>query len=52
MRKLAERRVDLSLFGGPEDANTDSNANVVLAENKQNVTNRTWEGVYSRDIRR
>ncbi|KAG6876938.1 hypothetical protein C0993_011902 [Termitomyces sp. T159_Od127] len=51
VRKLAERRVDLSLFGGPEDANTDSNANVILAENKQNVTNRTWEGVYTRDIR-
>ncbi|KAG6875775.1 hypothetical protein C0992_002407 [Termitomyces sp. T32_za158] len=52
VRKLAERRVDLSLFRGPGDSNADSGMNVVLAENKQNVTNRMWEGVYSRDIRR
>ncbi|KAH0584781.1 hypothetical protein H2248_008064 [Termitomyces sp. 'cryptogamus'] len=42
LRKLAQRRVNLSLFSGDSDVNL----NVNLAENKQNVTNRTWEGVY------
>ncbi|KAG6901328.1 hypothetical protein C0995_013539 [Termitomyces sp. Mi166 len=53
VRKLAERRVDLSLFAGSENVNADSGAssNVKLAENKQNVTNQMWEKVYKEHIR-
>ncbi|KAG6826698.1 hypothetical protein H0H92_014814 [Tricholoma furcatifolium] len=53
VRKLAMRMVDLSVFG--EDAAEGSDAvraheREALAPNKQNVTNRTWEGVYSGHI--
>ncbi|KAG6917734.1 hypothetical protein DXG01_001385 [Tephrocybe rancida] len=48
IRKLAERHIDLSLFGGHEEKETDKE----LAANTQNVTNRTWEGVYGSHIQR
>ncbi|KAG6853876.1 hypothetical protein C0991_000483 [Blastosporella zonata] len=46
VRQLAERRVDLSLFGNHEEKEPQGE----LAANKQNVTNRTWEGIYGGDI--
>ncbi|KAG6837984.1 hypothetical protein H0H93_008378 [Arthromyces matolae] len=49
IRRLAERRVDLSLFGASDQVAEPLGK---LAENRQNVTNRTWEGVYGRHIQR
>ncbi|KAF5374482.1 hypothetical protein D9615_009065 [Tricholomella constricta] len=46
IRKLAERHVDLSLFGG---SNQESEGE--KKENAQNVTNRAWEGVYGGHIK-
>ncbi|KAG6845258.1 hypothetical protein H0H87_011993 [Tephrocybe sp. NHM501043] len=46
VRKLAERRVNLSLFGGQEEEQSEG----TLAPNTQNNTNRTWEGVYGGHI--
>ncbi|KAF8055568.1 Mis12-Mtw1 protein family-domain-containing protein [Lyophyllum atratum] len=50
VRKLAERKVDLSLFGG-RDEEMEEGEGGEKKVNAQNVTNRTWEGVYGGHIR-
>ncbi|KAF8072295.1 Mis12-Mtw1 protein family-domain-containing protein [Lyophyllum atratum] len=49
VRKLAERKVDLSLFGGRDEVEEEGGGE--KKANAQNVTNRTWEGVYGGHIR-
>ncbi|RDB30918.1 Kinetochore protein mis13 [Hypsizygus marmoreus] len=49
VRMLAERRIDLSLFGPPS---TENAMQVEQKENAQNVTNRAWEVTYGCHIQR
>lgn len=51
VRMLAERKIDLSLYGGP-DTSQAGPSEVKLRENEQNSKNKEFEVKYSQEIRR
>ncbi len=51
VRMLAERKIDLSLYGGPE-LNQPGPSEAKLRENEQNSKNKQFEVKYSQEIRR
>lgn len=51
VRKLAERKIDLSLYCGPSQATAGPSSNGKLKENEQNLKNKDFEIKYSQEIR-
>jgi kinetochore protein Mis13/DSN1 len=53
IRMLAERKIDLSLYGSEASGSGSGNGmQEALKENDQNVTNRNWEVTYGDHIQR
>lgn len=50
VRMLAERKIDLSLYGGPDPSQAGPSG-VKLRENEQNLKNKDFEVKYSQQIR-
>jgi hypothetical protein len=52
VRQLAERKIDLSSFGGVVQQAENGEGGKKLKENEQNSKNKAFEVKYSREIRR
>lgn len=52
VRMLAERKIDLSLYGGLDASHQSGPSEGELRENEQNSKNKQFEVKYSQEIRR